>query len=195
VGKHGQRIGYIRVSTADQNTARQLDGLQLDKVFEEKASANDANRPKLHECLRFVREADTLSIHSMDRLARSLIDLQRIVDDLVGRGVTVEFVKEGLTFTPGTTSPMARLQLQLMGAVAEFERSLIRERQREGIAIARAAGKFSKERTKKLTAADIEAVHEQVARGVPKAEIARAYGISRETLYTYLRASASQAAR
>ena len=112
MSKHGQRIGYIRVSSSDQNAARQLDGVDLDKVFEEKASAKDANRPKLQECLRFVREGDTLLVHSMDRLARSLIDLQQIVDDLSTRGVTVAFQKEGLTFTPGATSLMARLQLQ-----------------------------------------------------------------------------------
>lgn len=189
MSKHGQRVGYIRVSSADQNTARQLDGVELDKVFEDKASAKDANRPKLQECLGFVREGDTLFVHSMDRLARSLVDLQQIVDNLMAKGVKVEFLKERLTFASGETSPMARLQLQLMGAVAEFERSLIRERQREGIAIARAAGKFSKERTKKLSAADIAAIREQAGSGVPKAEIARAYGISRETLYVYLRAA------
>src|SRR4051812_26848733 len=115
MNKHGQRVGYIRVSTADQNTARQLEGETLDKIYEEKASARDAKRPKLQECLRFVREGDTLVIHSMDRLARSLVDLQHIVDDLMARGVAVAFLKESLTFTPGAASPMARLQLQIMG--------------------------------------------------------------------------------
>jgi DNA invertase Pin-like site-specific DNA recombinase len=183
----GQRVGYIRVSSADQNTARQLDGVELDKTFEEKASAKDASRPKLQQCLQFVREGDTLFVHSMDRLARNLMDLRTIVDDLTARGVAVQFVKENLTFTAGA-SAMSKLLLNMMGAFAEFERELIRERQREGIAIARAAGKFSKTRSKKLSADDVRAVLEQAAGGIPKAEIARAYGISRETLYQYLRA-------
>lgn len=184
----GQRIGYIRVSSADQNLARQLDGIDLDRVFEEKASAKDSNRPKLQECLRFVRDGDTLFVHSMDRLARNLMDLRHIVDDLTSRGVTLQFVKENLTFA-GSAAPMARLLLNMMGAFAEFERELIRERQREGIAIARAAGKFSKERAKKLQPDDVRAIREQAERGIPKAHIARAYGISRETLYQYLRAA------
>src|SRR5450631_1058602 len=183
----GQRIGYIRVSSADQNLARQLEGMDLDRTFEEKASAKDAKRPKLQECLRFLRDKDALYVHSMDRLARNLIDLRQIVEDLTARGVTVHFVKEAMTFTAAAT-PMAKLLLNMMGAFAEFEREIIRERQREGIAIARKAGKFSKERAKKLTPVDQKAVREQVEAGVPKAEIARTYGISRETLYTYLRA-------
>jgi DNA invertase Pin-like site-specific DNA recombinase len=95
----------------DQNTARQLDGIELDRKFEEKVSAKDANRPKLQECLRFVRDGDTLIVHSMDRLARNLMDLRRIVDDLTSRGVTVQFVKENLTFTAGA-SPMSKLLLK-----------------------------------------------------------------------------------
>ena len=147
----GQRIGYIRVSSADQNLARQPDGIHLDRLFEEKASGKDANRPKLQECLRFVREGDCLFVHSMDRLARNLMDLRHIVDELTGRGVTLHFVKENMSFT-GSANPMSKLLLNMMGAFAEFERELIRERQREGIAIARAAGRFSKERARKLSA-------------------------------------------
>jgi DNA invertase Pin-like site-specific DNA recombinase len=120
-------------------------------------------------------------------LARNLMDLRQVVDELVGRGVTVQFLKENLAFTAGA-SPMSKLLLNMMGAFAEFERELIRERQREGIAIARAAGKFSKERAKKLRPDDVTAIREQIERGVPKAEVARAYSISRETLYQYLRA-------
>lgn len=181
----GKRVGYVRVSTIEQNTARQLDGIALDRIYEDKASGKDTARPKLQECLRYVREGDALYVHSMDRLARNLLDLRTIVDDLTARGVAVHFVKESLTFT-GEAKPMARLLLSMMGAVAEFERELIRERQREGIAIARAAGKFSKERAKKLTQADVAAIREQVAAGIPRAHIARAYGVSRETLYQYV---------
>ena len=184
----GQQVGYIRVSSVDQNTARQLDGVELDKVFEDKASAKDTNRPKLKACLSHLREGDTLIVHSMDRLARNLMDLRSIVDDLTGRGVTVRFVKEGLIFNRDASS-MSKLLLNVMGAFAEFERELIRERQREGIAIARRAGKFAKDRAKKLTPAQVDEIRSLVAAGTKKARIADAYGISRETLYQYLRAS------
>jgi DNA invertase Pin-like site-specific DNA recombinase len=131
---NGQKIGYKRVSTIDQNTARQLDGVSLDKLFEDKASGKDTNRPELQAALSYCREGDTLVVHSMDRLARSLVDLRGMVTKLTGRGVAVEFVKENLRFN-GDDSPMAILLLSLLGAVAEFERSLILERQREGIAL------------------------------------------------------------
>ena len=182
------RVGYIRVSSADQNTARQLDGIQLDETFEEKVSAKDANRAQLQACLRFVRKGDTLIVHSMDRLARNLMDLRQIVDELVGRGVTVQFVKENLNFTAGA-SPMAKLLLNMMGAFAEFERELIRERQREGIAIARAAGKYAKGRMKALKPEDVATVRDMAEKGIAKSHIASTYGISRQTLYTYLRAA------
>jgi DNA invertase Pin-like site-specific DNA recombinase len=186
---NGQRVGYIRVSSVDQNTARQLDGLDLDKRFEDKASAKDTDRPMLKACLTHLREGDALIVHSMDRLARNLMDLRAIVDDLTTRGIAVEFVKEGLTFTRDANS-MSKLLLNVMGAFAEFERELIRERQREGIAIARKAGKFSKDRAKKLTSAQVAEIRELIATGAKKAGIAQSYGISRETLYQYLRATA-----
>jgi DNA invertase Pin-like site-specific DNA recombinase len=184
----GQTVGYIRVSTVDQNTARQLDGLHLDRVFEDRASGRDANRPQLQACIAFVRDGDKLLVHSMDRLARNLVDLRNIVDGLVKKGVEVHFVKENLTFTD-RAGPMSKLLLNVMGSFAEFEREMIRERQREGIAIAQAAGKYRKARAKKLTPADVKAVRDQAAQGIPKAHIAAAYGISRETLYQYLRAT------
>jgi len=92
----GQRVGYLRVSTVDQNTDRQLDGIALDKVFTDKASGKDTNRPELTRALEYVREGDILVVHSMDRLARNLEDLRRIVRELTGRGVRVEFVKEAV---------------------------------------------------------------------------------------------------
>lgn len=135
----GQRVGYTRVSSADHNTARQLDGVTLDRTFSDHASGKDTNRPQLQAALAFIREGDTLVCHSMDRLARNLDDLRRIVTELTKRGVSVEFVKEHLTFT-GTDSPMANLPLSVMGAFAQFERELIKERQREGIAVTKAKG-------------------------------------------------------
>jgi DNA invertase Pin-like site-specific DNA recombinase len=135
----GQRVAYKRVSTADQVTDRQLDGMVFHQVFEDHASGKDTARPKLAEALAYVRQGDTLIVHSMDRLARNLDDLRRIVRDLTSKGVRVEFVKEAMVFT-GDDAPMATLLLSVMGAFAEFERALIRERQREGIALAKNRG-------------------------------------------------------
>src|SRR5438270_6093635 len=100
----GQRIGYIRVSTLDQNTERQLEGVELDKTFTDKASGKDTKRPQLEILMSFVRSGDTVVVHSMDRLARNLDDLRRIVQTLTGKGVKIEFLKEHLTFT-GEDSP------------------------------------------------------------------------------------------
>ena len=128
----GQRIGYVRVSSFDQNPERQLDRIELDKVFTDKASGKDTLRPELDALQSFVREGDTVVVHSMDRLARNLDDLRHLVQQLIKRGVCITFIKESLTFT-GEDSPMANLMLSVMGAFAEFERALIHERQR-GIA-------------------------------------------------------------
>ncbi|WP_019588374.1 recombinase family protein [Deinococcus apachensis] len=122
-----QRVGYVRVSSAGQNTARQLDGVPVDRVFEDHASGKGAARPALGELRRYVREGDVVVVHSMDRLARDLDDLRALVDEFTGRGVQVEFVREGLLFS-GDDTPMARRLLSVMGAVVEFERTLIRER-------------------------------------------------------------------
>ena len=181
----GQRIGYIRVSTIDQKGDRQLEGVQLDRRFEDKASGKDSKRPQLEALLEFAREGDTVIVHSMDRLARNLDDLRRIVKELTGQGVRVEFIKESLTFT-GDDSPMATLLLSVMGAFAEFERSLIRERQREGIALAKAKGAY-KGRKPALTAEDIALLKSKVSEGIPKARLAVGFGISRETVYQYLK--------
>lgn len=182
----GQRVGYIRVSSFDQNPERQLEGVPLDRVFTDKASGKDTHRPALDALIAFVREGDVLVVHSMDRLARNLDDLRRLVSDLTGRGLRIEFVKEGLTFT-GEDSPMARLLLSVMGAFGEFERALIRERQREGIALAKKKGKY-KGRKPALSAQQVETVRTRIAAGEKKAAIARDLGISRETLYQYLKA-------
>lgn len=180
----GQRIGYMRVSTIEQSTARQLEGVDVDRMFEDKASGKDVSRPALTELLGFVREGDLVICHSMDRLARNLDDLRRIVKDLTTKGVKVQFIKEGLTFT-GEDSPMATLLLSVMGAFAEFERALIRERQMEGIAIAKREGRY-KGRKKKLTAEQVKQLKERVSEGAKKASIAREFNVSRATLYAYL---------
>ena len=161
---NGQTVGYVRVSTLDQNTARQLEGVEVDRLFTDKASGKDTNRPELRACLDYLREGDTLVVHEMSRLARSLPDLRRLVDELTGRGVTVRFVKEGLTFTRDESDPCAVLMLSVMGAVAEFERSILLERQREGIAIAKAKGVY-KGRKPSLTATEAAAVARRLAEG------------------------------
>jgi DNA invertase Pin-like site-specific DNA recombinase len=181
----GHRVGYIRVSSADQNPVRQLDGEAVECLFTEHASGKDTKRPQLDAMLTYVRHGDTVVVHSMDRLARNLDDLRQLVHQLTTKGIQIQFVKEGLTFT-GDDSPMATLLLSVMGAFAEFERSLIRERQREGIAAARQRGAY-RGRKQALDAAAIAELTAQVAAGVPKAQVARDFGISRETLYQYLR--------
>jgi DNA invertase Pin-like site-specific DNA recombinase len=181
----GQRIGYIRVSSSDQNPARQLEQVQLDKEFTDKASGKNSQRPELEALLTYAREGDTVLVHSMDRLARNLDDLRSIVQKLTARGVRIEFVKESLIFT-GEDSPMANLMLSVMGAFAEFERALIRERQREGIALAKQRGAY-RGRKKSLSDGQVTDLRLRVASGDKKAQLAREYGISRETLYQYLR--------
>lgn len=182
----GQRVGYIRVSTLEQNTERQLEGVALDRAFTDKASGKDTARPQLTAALEYIREGDTLVCHSMDRLARNVDDLRRIVRELTGRGVAVQFVKESLTFT-GEDSPMANLLLTMLGAVAEFERSLIKERQREGIAIAKTKGVY-RGRKPSMSAEQIEALRAQDKErgGKNRSGLAKEHGISRETLYQYL---------
>jgi DNA invertase Pin-like site-specific DNA recombinase len=181
----GQRIGFVRVSTLDQNEKRQLEGQVLDRVFTDKASGRDTTRPELTELLRFARDGDAVVVHSMDRLARNLDDLRALVQGLTRKGVRVEFVKESLVFT-GEDSPMANLMLSVMGAFAEFERSLIRERQKEGIAFAKQRGAY-KGRKKTLTRELAAELVQRAGNGVPKAVLARDYGTSRETVYQYLR--------
>jgi DNA invertase Pin-like site-specific DNA recombinase len=183
----GQHIGYIRVSSFDQNPERQLQDILLDKIFIDKASGKDVNRPELDALKTFAREGDTVIVHSMDRLARNLDDLRRLMQELTGRGIRVEFVKESIAFT-GEDSPMANLMLSVMGAFAEFERELIRERQLEGIALAKQRGAYQG-RKKALSPRQAATLRQKVSEGHPKAKIAREYGISRETLYQYLKES------
>lgn len=181
----GQKIGYKRVSDEGQNLDRQLEGIQLDRVFQDKVSGKSVDRPALQEMLRFVRDGDHLYVHSMDRFARNLMDLRQMVKELTDRGVKVTFAKESLTFT-GQDDAISVLLLSVMGAVAEFERALIRERQAEGIRIAKAKGVY-RGRTAALTGEQVEQAQKMVASGVPKAKVARNLKVCRETLYKYLK--------
>jgi len=180
----GKKVGYVRVSTIEQKTERQLDGIELDRIFEDKASGKDVKRPELDELLKYVRDGDIVYVHSMDRLARNLDDLRRLVNQLTKKQVKVEFVKESITFS-GEDAPMSTLLLSIMGAFAEFERALIRERQMEGIALAKKRGAY-KGRKQALTQEQIDLLREYAAQGMRKSALARDFGISRQTLYKYL---------
>jgi DNA invertase Pin-like site-specific DNA recombinase len=179
-------IGYIRVSSNNQNTDRQLDGIVLEKVFTEKQSGKSSiDRPQLQECLSWIREGDILHVHSIDRLARNLVDLQNLVTTITAKGVALKFHKEGLTFTGDSNNPMNKLLLQMLGAVAEFERNLIKERQAEGIKIAREKGiKFGAKL--KLSDKQIDELNELVVSGIAIAEVARKFNITRPTVYKHL---------
>ena len=201
VGNKGQLVGYIRVSTVEQNTARQEEQLkefQLDEVFIDHASGKDTSRPQLQAALKHLRKGDTMIVYSMCRLARNLDDLRKVVKELTGRGVAVKFIKESLTFT-GEDSHMSILLLSVMGAFAEFERSLIRERIKEGIAVAKQQGKYKGRKPSLLPARVAELVARDNANGQRhRTALAKEFGISRETLYQYLRANqaiASQSAQ
>jgi DNA invertase Pin-like site-specific DNA recombinase len=183
----GQRVGYKRVSSEGQCTDRQLEGLTLDRIFEEKVSGRNTDRPQLQAMLAHVREADEVVVHSLDRLGRNLADLLSIVNDLTNRGITVRFQKENLTFN-GSGDPMSKLMLGLLGSFSEFERSLILERQREGIAIAKQRGAY-KGRRPCLNAVQAEQLRIRANAGESKAKLARELGVSRETIYAYIRAA------
>ena len=174
----------MRVSTADENTDRQLDGIELDRVFTDHISGATRNRPALEDLRRYVREGDTVVVHSMDRLARNLDDLRALVREFTDGGIAVEFVREHMTFT-GKDSPMQQLMLSLLGAVAEFERALIRERQREGIELAKKRGVY-KGRRPSLAPDQVTEMRQLAAGGTPKTELARQFGIHRDTVYRYL---------
>lgn len=184
---HGQVVGYVRVSSTSQHTDRQVEAIgPVDEMFTDRVSGGSReDRTDLARMLRHVRKHDTLRVSSMDRLARSLVDLEQLVDELTGRGVTIEFVKERLTFAPGDDDGFAIFQRQLIGAVAQLERNLIRERQREGIDLARARGVY-KGRARKLTDEQVRHVKHAVTAGESKAKLARDLGCSRRVLYEAL---------
>ena len=172
-------VGYRRVSSASQSLDRQeLEG--CDKVFEEKITGAKRDRPELNRMLDYIREGDEVRVHSIDRLARDLRDLQSIIEQINDKDATITFLKEKLTFKPSAQAdPFAKLQLHLMGAFAEFERSIIRERQREGIARAKERGVYAGRKT----SIDVDKVKSLHASGVGASEIARQLGIGRASVY------------
>lgn len=182
----GQIVGYARVSTADQNLDRQTDRLTAagaQRFFTDTITGSTRNRPGLDAALSYLRAGDTLTVVSMDRLARSLRDLHALVDELTASGVRVQFLQEGQTYSDDP-SPSSRLLLSMLGAVAEFERSIIRERQADGIARAKARGVYKGRAP--VPDEKIGHARELIAQGIPKARVARNLGISRSSLYKYL---------
>ena len=178
------RVGYKRVSSVDQNLARQTMD-DVDRIFEDKISGKDTNRAALQEMIGFVREGDEVIVHSIDRLARDLRDLQNIIKQLNDKGVGISFLSERLTFTGKADDAMSKLMLQMMGSFAEFERNIIRKRQAEGIAKAKERGVY-KGRAKSVSDGKIVALK---AKGYKVTEIAEEMGINRITVYRALRAS------
>ncbi|HCG7753721.1 TPA: recombinase family protein [Vibrio parahaemolyticus] len=179
-----QKVGYIRVSSADQNTDRQLVNLELDKTFTEKTSGRSKDqRPVLQQCLDYLREGDLLYVHSIDRLARNLLDLQHIINEVNNKGASVHFVSEGLEFSK-KDDPFAEFTLQMLGAFAEFERKLIITRQREGMAAARAKGKHI---GRPSISEEVETqIRQKASEGVNKSQIAIDCNVSRQTVYRVL---------
>lgn len=181
----GKKIGYIRVSSFEQNPERQLEGIVVNKKFINTASGKNTGRPQLEAMLDYARDGDTIIIHSMDRLARNLDDLRKLVTKLTYQQIKVEFVKEKLIFT-GEDSPMSNLLLSMMGAFAEFERALIKERQMEGVALAKKREAY-KGRKAALSKEQISEIKMRISNGEKKGHIACDFCISRETLYQYLK--------
>lgn len=182
-GHIGQVVGYVRVSAADQNEARQLEAIGgVDKLFSEKVSGkNIDDRKQLREMMSYVREGDRVRVKSPDRLARSTRDLLELIEQLRCTGVAVEFVDNPAL---NTDTPQGEFMLTILAAVAQLERATIRERQAEGIEIAKERGVY--ERAPKLTSRQIEQARARVNEGVPKAAVARELDVSRQTLYAAL---------
>ncbi|MCI1747338.1 MAG: recombinase family protein [Acidipropionibacterium sp.] len=186
-GHLGQTVGYVRVSTTDQNPARQLEAIgQVDRLFTEKISARTTDRPQLQAMLAYVRAGDVVRVKSPDRLARSTTDLLTLVNQLKNNDVQIEFVDQPAL---NTDSPQGEFMLTILGAVAQLERATIRERQAEGIALAKQRGVYN--RTPKLSPDQIELARQRIADGVPKTVIARDLNVSRQTLYTALASQGS----
>ncbi|MGR5454100.1 recombinase family protein [Vibrio alfacsensis] len=180
-----QNVGYIRVSTEEQNTHRQLAGMPLDETFVDKLSGKSADRPALQRCLTHCRKGDVLHVHSIDRFARSLHDLESLVTAFNDKSVTVAFVSEKLRFSGDSDDPMAVLTLQMLGAFAQFERTLIRKRQREGIDAARQRGvRFGRKAS--LSETDKAQIHAAYRAHERVTSLAKRFGVSRTTIYKVL---------
>lgn len=187
-GVYIMKIGYVRVSTVEQNEQRQIVALQrfgIDKWYTEKVSAKDTNRPKLQEMLEFAREGDTIYIHDFSRIARSTKDLLNIIELLHGKGVCLISNKESID----TSTPTGKLLVTMIGAINEFERQNMLERQREGIAIAKREGKFKGRKEIQINENKFaEEYGKYLSRQISKVKLAEVLGISRPTLDKLIKA-------
>ena len=175
------KVGYRRVSDITQSLERQ-DLVGCERIFEEKLSGASADRPALQDMIAFVRSGDEVVVHSIDRLARNLMDLQSIIKELNDKGVTIHFISESLSFSDDGGNAFQTLQLQMLGAFAQFERTMIRKRQAEGIAKAKAKGVYAK-RKRTLNPDKIKRLFDD---GLTKAAIAKRLNISRMSVYRSL---------
>ncbi len=180
------KVFYRRVSSVGQNLERQDVG-DVERVFEEKVSGKNTDRAALQEMIAFVRDGDEVFVHSIDRLARDLRDLQSIIQTLLDKKVSITFLSERLSFNADKDDPFSRLQLQLMGAFSQFEFNIIRKRQAEGIAKAKLRGNVYLGRKKQVDDAKIVALKNA---GNRVSEIASALGVSRMTVYRALGSAA-----
>lgn len=188
VSEKAQTIGYIRVSTTEQNTARQLDGVPYDRLFTDKISGitKTENRPEFAKLVNYIREGDVVLVHSLDRLSRRLDYLISAVDQITEKGATIKFLKENLIFNPAGTDPMNKLIFHIFGALAEWQREGIKEAQREGIAKAKERGAY-KGRVKALNPKQVKQLKLDAQNKIPKDKLCEDYNISIATLYRYLR--------
>lgn len=178
-------FNYIRVSTTDQNTERQLLDIPCDRAYIEKISGKNTNRPELQAMLLNIRTGDVINVHSMDRLARNTKDLLNLVEEITAKGAKIIFYKENLMFASDKQDPYQKMMMTMLGAVAELERNLILERIREGVALAKMHGKY-KGGQPKLTAEQVEEIKSLINNRTPITHIAKQYNVSRRTIYNYM---------
>jgi len=180
------RVAYRRVSTTDQNLDRQLaDMPDIEKVFEDKLTGSSRDRPGLTDMMGFCREGDCVVVHSLDRLGRDIRDLLNIVEELNTKGVAVEFISERLKFSNDDKDPLARLQLHMLAAFAQWERNIAKTRQAEGIA--RAKELHPEKYRGRPATIDADKIAELRSKGVGPTAIAKTLGIGRASVYRYLK--------
>ena len=180
------KIAYLRVSTEGQNLDRQLDGVAVDRTYTDKITGASNHRPGLDAMIHQLRPDDEVFVHSLDRLARSLSSLKEITDRITETGASLTFVKERMTFAAGDKSPLNALMFHILGSFAEFERDMIRSRAREGIDRAKLAGRYRGGQPK-LSSIEVDSAYSLVMAGQKIVNVAKLFGVTRPTLYSYLR--------